>query len=554
MKKLLTLLFSLTAALGSANFIPGPTGTNINITAATNFDAGVLTNVLRGFVTPYQFGGVGDGSTDDSTALQKWLDYAATNNYTAFLPAASGLYWKITRALVFTNLTGLTLRGAGGSFHNGQAGKVRINVTGVATHGIVISNTPAGTMSDSIVIENLLLTSDTYGAGTVGLYFSGTGQNADGCTVKNVGCQGFGCGTIASNTANLTYLNCSFYNNGDGARIDSGFAHNIQFLGCISTGNRSNALHIVSGHGTWECGDLVTILNWPQSHCVRIDGGQFEIIHGTQEGHSGYANTLAMGGGLKLISGSATTDTVTANSQSIVTTNGPTIVLYGFAPQSADSSGYYVVQNLQATIRSDDAISAFIYDATYGSAPTAFTTTYSGFIPQTQPGLTGDNAVPSKGLKIQDRIGGNHEINLMVGAYMENETGSAAQFNVDLLRYAKDLWGTVTNKNLAASGWVAATNGFVHAIKTVANTYSIASGSSEDEVVLVNTTGKTISLPTAVGLTGKRFTVKVIAAGSDTLSSSNSENIDGATSYSLSAQYKYVTVHERRNAVVDDRQ
>lgn len=55
-------------------------------------------------------------------------------------------------------------------------------------------------------------------------------------------------------------------------------------------------------------------------------------------------------------------------------------------------------------------------------------------------------------------------------------------------------------------------------------------------------TGKTVTLPTAVGITGREYTVKLTASGSGTVATTSSQTIDASTTYSLSAQYKYVTV------------
>lgn len=55
-------------------------------------------------------------------------------------------------------------------------------------------------------------------------------------------------------------------------------------------------------------------------------------------------------------------------------------------------------------------------------------------------------------------------------------------------------------------------------------------------------TGKTVTLPTAVGITGRNYTIKLTASGTGTVATTSSQTIDGSTTYSLSAQYKYVTV------------
>jgi hypothetical protein len=62
------------------------------------------------------------------------------------------------------------------------------------------------------------------------------------------------------------------------------------------------------------------------------------------------------------------------------------------------------------------------------------------------------------------------------------------------------------------------------------------------DVVEVTATGQTITLPTAASITGRVYTIKLTASGSSTIATTSSQTIDGSTTYSLSAQYKYVTV------------
>jgi len=63
-----------------------------------------------------------------------------------------------------------------------------------------------------------------------------------------------------------------------------------------------------------------------------------------------------------------------------------------------------------------------------------------------------------------------------------------------------------------------------------------------EQCVEVTATGLTMTLPTAVGIDGRIYTIKLTASGSSTIATTSSQTIDGSTTYSLSAQYKYVTV------------
>lgn len=62
------------------------------------------------------------------------------------------------------------------------------------------------------------------------------------------------------------------------------------------------------------------------------------------------------------------------------------------------------------------------------------------------------------------------------------------------------------------------------------------------DVILVTATLQTITLPTAVGIKGKVYTVKLTAAGTGVVAATGGQTFDGAASYSLSAQWKFVSV------------
>lgn len=68
-----------------------------------------------------------------------------------------------------------------------------------------------------------------------------------------------------------------------------------------------------------------------------------------------------------------------------------------------------------------------------------------------------------------------------------------------------------------------------------------------DKVILADATGGafTVTLPVAETVKGLVLTVKKIDAGANavTVDGDGSETIDGATTYALSSQYKFVTVY-----------
>ncbi len=78
--------------------------------------------------------------------------------------------------------------------------------------------------------------------------------------------------------------------------------------------------------------------------------------------------------------------------------------------------------------------------------------------------------------------------------------------------------------------------------------YSIATGTAftltgTNEYYMVNVDAQTVTLPTAVGILGRTYTIKCIApATTATVATTSSQVIDGSTTYSLSASNKFVTV------------
>lgn len=87
----------------------------------------------------------------------------------------------------------------------------------------------------------------------------------------------------------------------------------------------------------------------------------------------------------------------------------------------------------------------------------------------------------------------------------------------------------------------AASRGFVQLGRYAATATSL-SADANHSVIDVTATGQTITLPTAVGIQGRQYTIKLTASGTGTVDTTSSQTIDGSTTYSLSAQYKYVTV------------
>jgi hypothetical protein len=67
---------------------------------------------------------------------------------------------------------------------------------------------------------------------------------------------------------------------------------------------------------------------------------------------------------------------------------------------------------------------------------------------------------------------------------------------------------------------------------------------TDELITAAGETGITLTLPSAVGRTGKVFRIKRIDAGAGnvTISTTSSQTIDGVTPYLLTNQWQFVTV------------
>jgi len=103
-----------------------------------------------------------------------------------------------------------------------------------------------------------------------------------------------------------------------------------------------------------------------------------------------------------------------------------------------------------------------------------------------------------------------------------------------------DIGTDIANGNTIGNAMLKPHGSFGTDTKSKGTNYTATMG---DSVLLLNVSAKTITLPDATShCAGRIYTVKLTVSGTGTVATTSSQNIDGATTYSLSAQYKYVTV------------
>ena len=103
---------------------------------------------------------------------------------------------------------------------------------------------------------------------------------------------------------------------------------------------------------------------------------------------------------------------------------------------------------------------------------------------------------------------------------------------------SKNLVSFSLGTGLSLSGTTLSASGISPYVAKTAN-YTITSA---DEVVDCTTGTFTTTLPTAVGITGKSFTIKNSGTGVITVATTSSQTIDGVTTQSLPVQYQAITV------------
>jgi hypothetical protein len=97
------------------------------------------------------------------------------------------------------------------------------------------------------------------------------------------------------------------------------------------------------------------------------------------------------------------------------------------------------------------------------------------------------------------------------------------------------------NQLYYSTSTTSASRGFV-GLDRYATTATSLTLDANHSTLEVTATGQTITLPTASGIAGRVYTIKLTASGSCTINTTSSQTIDASTTYSLASQYKYVTV------------
>lgn len=128
-------------------------GTSITLTTLATLKADTTQRGINVMSAPYN--AVGDGSTDDTSAIQAAIDDAEASGRIVFLPKGT---FRITSTLVI-NTTGTVLRGAGRgstilSFQGSNVDAIHISASYCEVSGIYIRHTGTPTAGAGIKVDN----------------------------------------------------------------------------------------------------------------------------------------------------------------------------------------------------------------------------------------------------------------------------------------------------------------------------------------------------------------------------------------------------------------
>jgi len=270
--------------------------TSDNVTFVQSGSGAVATTVqdeLRNWVTPLQFGAVGDGSNDDTAALALWLAAGATRNL--YLPAGT---WTTTVELAYNTATSGPLKIAG------AGANAVLKATGTSNKVLHITGT-AGVTRALLELHSFAITSNTSGTSSVGLHLDGIAN----WSVRDV--------WIDGNSKMTDGIRCTAAQQGE---VSGGRIHNCT-VGAVLEDNSGGG--ITSSGIDWHG---MSFVNTTTNFKVALNGAGFPGA-GTLDFHGNHLTSAAMQ--IDIEGGGAGVLTFTANHLEPLAGNDGAIVREG---------------------------------------------------------------------------------------------------------------------------------------------------------------------------------------------------------------------------------
>lgn len=225
---------------------------------------------LVGYITPQDYGAVGNGTTDDTAAIQSALTAAAGKSL--YFPAAT---YKITAALTIPINSHINILG------DGPSNSV-INQTSTSANALTITD------AIGITIQGIGFTGPTSGTG-IGLSFVlGVNANTFQCDIKDVSASSFGSHGISIATPTLCNLvRVVSQNNGGSGFNTTSQAASTTFQDCAANSNTGNGFTInnlsygnITGCGAVSNGTIGYSLTNCNSVSLISSGAQNNVSNG----------------------------------------------------------------------------------------------------------------------------------------------------------------------------------------------------------------------------------------------------------------------------------
>jgi hypothetical protein len=340
--------------------------TSINATCIWNGAAWVIegNNINIGYISVNDYGAVGDGVTDDTTAILAAIAAAtARTNTQVLFPSAS---YKVTSTLNILCTSNVRLVGNGSILDFSSASAA---VTAILFYGI---GNGAPYYQINTGMTGIMLNGPGRFTASVGLDHSGTGTlgashiTHDRCNIYN-----FGTGTkIGDNAYLITYDHCDIHSNNDGVYLPSGLidsGENIKFVSCCIFNNSRYGVNHELVNATLNL--IATSLDY-NDISIRIVTGRINLVACNIENNTGVHIVQPAGNLIPAIISAQGTAFIS----NLLSGVGPNIDIAGLASFTMSGGDVYTEKgagttlirgNSNASIILDNVDSMFNFGATF---------------------------------------------------------------------------------------------------------------------------------------------------------------------------------------------
>lgn len=520
------------------------------------------------------YGAVADGITDDTASIQSSVNAALSSGGTVYIP--SGTYAISGSITIVLNGKSLIIKGDGD-------GTILKSLANSASHSSDIINvTGAGNIgTDRIVIRDLQVVGSSVSSMGIRLNLCYQGELTNIRAHNFSRGSGWGVGvslnqSIDFNINNLVTTGCSYaglqlenasnanhiiggwlYSGGTGLRISD--ANGNTFVGTVFETNSEMGVRLSGGritrfYGCWIENNTSTGILSNELGTV-VDGCWF-TLNGTLDydalptsnSHKILNNRFNDGGKIRLQAGA--TNMSFDNNENITSFTDA-----GSTTSSLRTPSRVGINRTNPSEALDVNGKILSNNFVMGSRLAAGTTnpqlpTHSNGPDGAQilASTSNGNVGGTSGIEFRYSSGGNtNRVAQILGS-----TQSGGGGDILFLTAANGAAAYLTQMTLARSGMLGVGNNItphstIHSGGSFASTTTTVTtattlNASHSTLRSNLSTALTHTLPTAVGIAGRIYTIKNINTGVVTIATTLSQTIDGATTYSLATQYKYVTV------------